>query len=112
MAVGKRPERVAMISRVQGIAVGGVARGAVGRHRAMSGRRRWLRRRTPAVIPAQRLRDIELVCAQTKLTHLVSADELVTGHQRGDYVALCGARFLAACLVEPGRGWCGECASE
>ena len=82
----------------------------MGRHRAMSGRRRWRRSSAPAVIPAQRLQRIELVCAQTKLTHLVSRDELVTGHQRGDYVALCGARFVAASLVEPGRGWCGECA--
>ena len=91
-----------MIPAVQGI--------AVGRHRAMSGRRRWRQSSAPAVIPAQRLQGIELVCAQTKLTHLVSRDELVTGHQRGDYVALCGARFVAASLVEPGRGWCGECA--
>lgn len=28
----------------------------------------------------------------------------------GDFVALCGVRFQAASLVEPGRGRCGECA--
>ena len=95
---------------LRGIAVGGVARGAVGRHRAVSGRRRWRRSSAPAVIPAQRSPGIWVVCTQTKLTHLVSTDELVTGHQRGNYVALCGARFVAASLVEPGRGWCGECA--
>jgi hypothetical protein len=49
------------------------------------------------------------VDALTKLAHLVSPDELVTGHQRGKFVALCGVRFLAASLVEPGRGRCAGC---
>jgi hypothetical protein len=52
-----------------------------------------------------------VVDALTKLAHLVSPDELVTGHQRGDFVAFCGARFMAASLVEPGRGRCPGCAS-
>jgi hypothetical protein len=45
----------------------------------------------------------------TKLAHKVSPDEMVTGHQRGDYLGFCGERFRAACLVEPGRGPCQLC---
>jgi hypothetical protein len=80
------------------------------RHRAVSERRRWRRSSARSEIPTPRLPGIDLVDALTKLTHRVSPDELVAGHQRGDYVAWCGARFPAACLVEPGRGRCGECA--
>jgi hypothetical protein len=80
-----------------------------GRHRAAPQRSRWRRSSAPAVVPAPRRPGIEVVCATTKLMHRVSPDELVTGHQRGDFVALCGARFAAAALVEPGRGRCGGC---
>jgi hypothetical protein len=69
------------------------------------------RRGADARIPVQRLPGIEVVCAETKLAHLVGLDELVAGHQRGDYLGFCGARFLAASLMEPGRGTCPGCVS-
>jgi hypothetical protein len=75
----------------------------------MPDRHRWRRSSAPVVVPPQRLPGVELVDVLTKLVHQVSADELVAGHQRGEYVALCGARFLAASLVEPGRGRCAGC---
>src|SRR5262249_23472070 len=50
-----------------------------------------------------------LVGGVTKLAHLVTPDEMVAGHQRGDYVGFCGDRFQAASLVEPGRGPCQPC---
>jgi hypothetical protein len=87
----------------------GVPVSAAGKHRAARERSRWRRSSAQAVIPAQRRVGIDVVDAQTKVAHLVSPDELVAGHQRGDYVAFCGARFLAASLVEPGRGQCMEC---
>lgn len=43
-----------------------------------------------------------------ELAHRVSPDELITGRQRGEFVAVCGARFAAAALVEPGRARCGS----
>ena len=67
------------------------------------------RQRAQAQVPAQRRAGIELVDALTKLTHLVSPDEMVAGHRRGDYQGFCGDRFQAACLVEPGRGQCQPC---
>lgn len=82
----------------------------VGRHRAVPQGSRWRRSSAPAAIPAPRRPGIEVVCAATKLTHRVSPEELVPGHQRGDFVAFCGARFQAASLVEPGQGRCSECA--
>jgi hypothetical protein len=61
------------------------------------------------VVSVQRRADIELVDVATKLAHKVTPDEMAAGHQRGDYVAFCGARFVAASLVEPGRGPCQPC---
>jgi hypothetical protein len=52
---------------------------------------------------------IEVVDAATLLTHLVSPEEMTAGHQRGDFVAFCGDRFQAACMVEPGVGPCQRC---
>jgi hypothetical protein len=87
-----------------------VARAVVGRHRAVSRRGRWRLWSAPAVAPVQRLPGVEVVYTETKLAHQVSPDELVAGHQRGEFVAVCGARFLPASLVESGRGRCRECA--
>jgi hypothetical protein len=81
-----------------------------GRYRAVAGRPRWRRSSAPSVVPAPRLpAGIDLVDVVTKLAHKVSPDEMVTGHQRGDYLGFCGERFRAACLVEPGRGPCQLC---
>jgi hypothetical protein len=79
------------------------------RHRAITGWSRWRQSSAPALVSVQRRAGIELVDTLTKLAHLVSPDEMVTGHQRGDYQAFCGDRFVAACLVEPGRGPCQRC---
>lgn len=76
-----------------------------------SDRPRWRRSSAPAVVPAQRLPGIDVVDASTKVAHLVSPDELVTGRARGNYQGFCGARFRAASLVEPGRDRCPGCVS-
>jgi hypothetical protein len=81
------------------------------RHRAVTGRSRWRRSSAPAPVPAQRLPGIEMVDALTKLTHRVSSDELLAGRQSGDYLGLCGTRFPAGSMVEPGRGQCPGCTS-
>jgi hypothetical protein len=61
-------------------------------------------------IPAQRRPGIELVDAQTRITHRIASDELWAGRLAGQYQALCGARLIAASLVDPGRRQCRECA--
>jgi hypothetical protein len=58
-------------------------------------------------IPAQRRPGIELVDAQTHITHRVASDELLAGRIDGNYQALCGARLLSASLT--GRSRCWEC---
>lgn len=82
---------------------------AVGRHRVVPNRRRWRRSSASAVVPVQCQPGIELVDALTKVTHQVSAEELLAGRQRGNYEARCGVRFLAASMVEPGHGRCPGC---
>ncbi|MGH3825529.1 MAG: hypothetical protein ACRDRA_22225 [Pseudonocardiaceae bacterium] len=82
------------------------------RHRAISGRFRWHHRSSfPVPVPAQRP-GIDLVDALTKLAHRVSPDELLAGRSRGNYRAICGARLLAASMVEPGRGRCQRCGEQ
>ena len=83
---------------------------AVGRHRAVSDRRRWRRLSTPVVIPAPRRPGIEVVDSLTRVTHRVTSDALLAGRLVGTYEALCGTRLPAASLTDPGRGRCTECA--
>jgi hypothetical protein len=87
-------------------------------HRVPAPDRAWWQRvgarlrhpaRTP--VPTPRRAGVDLVDALTKLTHRVSPDELTTGQARGNFIAFCGVRFMAACLVEPGQGRCRDCAS-
>ena len=52
---------------------------------------------------------MEVVDSLTRVTHRVSDDALLAGHQVGTYQALCGARLLAASLTDPGHGRCTEC---
>jgi hypothetical protein len=61
-------------------------------------------------IPAQRRIGIEVVDAQTRITHRVASDELLAGRIAGTYEALCGAQLLSASLTDPGRARCAECA--
>jgi hypothetical protein len=84
---------------------------AMARHRAASHRSRWRRSSAPPVVTVQRLPGIEVVDAQTGMAHQVSAEELRAGRARWEYEALCGVRFLAASMLEPGRGRCSRCAS-
>lgn len=78
-------------------------------HHAESDRPRWRRPSARAVVPARRLPSIEVADAVTKMANQVSTDELMTGHQRGDFVAFCGARFQAASQVVAGvRSVCRE----
>lgn len=81
----------------------------VARHRVVPNRRRWRWSSTSAVVPVPWQPGIELVDALTKAVHLVSAEELLVGRQRGNYQARCGVRFLAASMVEPGHGRCPGC---
>jgi hypothetical protein len=76
-----------------------------------SDRSRWRRSSTRAVVPVSRLPGIKMVDAETGMAHQVSAEELRAGRGRGDYQGFCGARFLAASMVEPGRGRCPGCVS-
>lgn len=52
-----------------------------------------------------------MVDARTGVAHRVSPAELVAGRVRGDYLALCGVRLLAASLTDPGHHHCRACAS-
>jgi hypothetical protein len=54
------------------------------------------------MIPVQRRHGIEVVDVVTKRAHRMSQDELPAGRQREDYLASCGARYVAANVVEPG----------
>ncbi|MGH3999071.1 MAG: hypothetical protein ACRDTJ_16630 [Pseudonocardiaceae bacterium] len=78
----------------------------------ISGWSRWRRSSAAAVVQVQRLPGVELVDARTRVAHRVTPEELLTGRQRGNYLALCGVRFLAASLVDPGRGRGAECCRE
>ncbi|HET9255422.1 MAG TPA: hypothetical protein VFO16_09500 [Pseudonocardiaceae bacterium] len=79
------------------------------KHRAVPDRRRWRQPPATPMTSAPRPPGIEVVCAGTKLAHLVSPDKLLADRRRGNYEAFCGARFPAASLVEPGRGRCQPC---
>jgi hypothetical protein len=68
------------------------------------------RRAHAQTIPARRRAGIELVDAQTRITHRIASEELLVGRLAGQYRALCGARLIAASLVDPGRRECLECA--
>ena len=71
-----------------------------------------LHRSPPEVaVPGPRRAGIELVDARSRVAHRVNPDELLAGRQHGNYLALCSIRFLAASMVDPGRGRCAECAS-
>ena len=61
-------------------------------------------------IPTQRRPGIELVDAQTRITHRVASDELRAGRTAGNYQALCGAQLLSASLTDPGRARCAKSA--
>jgi hypothetical protein len=76
-----------------------------------SNRSRWRRSSARAVVPVPRPPGIEVVDAETGMAHQVSAEELRAGRARGDYQGFCGARFLAASMVEPGRGRRPGCVS-
>jgi hypothetical protein len=82
----------------------------VGKHRAVSDRRRWRRPSAPVVVAVPPRPGIEVVDSLTRVTHRVSGDALLAGRLAGIYHALCGARLLAASLTDPGRGHCTECA--
>ena len=82
---------------------------AMARHRVVPHRQRWRWSSAPAAVPVPWQPGIELVDALTTVVHQVSAEELVSGRQRGNYQARCGVRFLAASMVEPGRGRCLGC---
>lgn len=82
----------------------------MGKHPAVQGGHRWCRPSVHAVITVPRPPGAEVVDALTSLVHRVSVDELLAGRRRGNYLALCGARFPAASMVDPGRGRCRDCA--
>ncbi|MBV9650996.1 MAG: hypothetical protein JO296_12755 [Pseudonocardiales bacterium] len=73
-----------------------------GRHRKRPG----LHVRIPQQ-PAPRL--VGMTDARTRIEHLIDASAMEHRHS-GRYLALCGARVLAASLTDPGRDRCAECA--
>lgn len=82
----------------------------MGRHsRAVLKRPGWHWRSRSAATSAQRRPGIELTDARTRVVHRVGSAELMAGHRRGKYQALCGARLLAASLTDPSRSWCRKC---
>ncbi|MGH3973051.1 MAG: hypothetical protein ACRDS9_06975 [Pseudonocardiaceae bacterium] len=71
-----------------------------------------LHRSPPEVaVPGPRRAGIEVVDVRSWVADRVNPDELLDGRQRGNYLAFCGVRFLAASMVDRGRGRCVECAS-
>ena len=62
-------------------------------------------------IPQQRgARTATMVDAHTHVEHQVTDASAAQHRHSGRYLALCGARVLAASLTDPGRGRCAECA--
>jgi hypothetical protein len=84
---------------------------AMARHRRPGVLGRVLRLRQPpkVAVPTPHRAGIELVDAQSGVTHRVSLDGLQAGRAHGDYKALCGVRLLAASLTDPGRSRCTKC---
>ena len=85
-------------------------------HRAAEPNRAWwhtvrTRLRPPPTtpVPAPHPPGIELVDAQTRITHQVSSEQLLAGRAHGKYGAQCGAQLLVASLTDPGRGRCQPC---
>jgi hypothetical protein len=78
------------------------------RHRAVLDRPRWRRSSVRAVVLTQRRVGIDVVNTLTKVAHLVAQMSWWPVTSVGEYVAFCGARFLAASVVEPGLGRCVE----
>lgn len=77
-----------------------------GRHRASSPRRHSAH----VTIPAQRgPRPVLIADARTQVAHLVTDESFAAHRHSGRYLAVCGARVLAASLTAPDRGRCGAC---
>lgn len=77
-----------------------------GKHRA--GRSR--RTSTHMAIPAQQgPRPIGIADARTRIEHLVTHQAFGKYRRSGRYLAVCGARVLAASLTAPDRGRCSDC---
>lgn len=76
-----------------------------GRHRAASGRPAW-----QVTIPAQRgPRPVGIADARDQIEHLVTDESFAEHRHSGRYLAVCGARVLAASLAEPDLGRCQSC---
>lgn len=66
--------------------------------------------RTPVVTAPPR--PIAMADATTGTAHLVTDESVAAGRRAGGlYVAVCGARVLAASLTMPERGQCQSCRS-
>jgi hypothetical protein len=55
-------------------------------------------------------RPVGIVDAPSGVEHLVTDASVMQHRHSGRYLALCGARLIAASMTEPGRGQCRECA--
>ncbi|MGH3825280.1 MAG: hypothetical protein ACRDRA_20940 [Pseudonocardiaceae bacterium] len=53
-----------------------------------------------------------IIDARTRVEHLMTDVSAMAYRHSGNYLALCGARVLAASLTEPGRAQCQPCAAE
>jgi len=67
-------------------------------------------------IPQQRIpqrhgpRPAAIVDAQSGVEHLITDASAMEHRHSGRYLALCGAKVLAASLTDPGGRRCSECA--
>lgn len=81
----------------------------------MAGRHRK-RSRLQVPIPQQRIphqqrpRPAAIVDAQSGVEHLITDASAMEHRHSGRYLALCGARVLAASLTDPGGRRCPVCA--
>lgn len=73
---------------------------------------RHSKRGAHARIPQQRgpRRPVGIVDAQSGIEHLVTDASAMEHRHSGRYLALCGARVLAASMTDPGLRRCAECA--
>ncbi len=75
----------------------------------MAGRHRAERSRAQGAVPARRGRPAGITDARDAIEHLVTDESIAQHRHSGNYLALCGARVLAASLTAPSRRRCGNC---
>ncbi len=78
---------------------------------AVDAPRRQAARRAVADVITARPQAIAITDARTGIDHLVTDAAAARGRSSGRYLAICGARVLAASLTAPAAGTCRCCAA-